>query len=86
MNKPRVTDFETCLRTEDGKEGSTDEEIQRIALRWKRFSFLRGLYVDDDVSQEFDRFRTAFASGLTPEVGAIMVLPGFKRGIIETSQ
>lgn len=86
VHKPRTTDFETCLRSEDKKERCTDEEIQKIVLRWKRFSFLRGLYVDDDVSQEFDRFRTNFASGLTPEESATMVLPGFKSGSIETSQ
>lgn len=86
IHKPRVTDFEACLRTKDGKEGSTDEEIQKIVLRWKRFSVLRGLYVDDDVSLEYDRFRRAFASGLTPEESATMVLPGFKSGSIEASQ
>lgn len=83
--KPSIRVFETCLRTEDNKEGSTDEEIQRIVLRWKRFSFLRGLYVDENISQEFDRFRTALASDLTPEERATMVLPGFNSGSIETS-
>ena len=86
IHKPRITGFEARLRSEDGKQGSTDEEIQRIVSRWKRFSFLRGLYVDDDVSQEFDRFRTAFASGLTPEESTTMVLPGIKSSSIEASQ
>ena len=83
--RPSITVFETFLRTEDNKEGLTEEEIQNIVLRWKRFSFLRGLYVDDNVSQEFNQFRTAFTSGLTPEERAVLVLPGFNTGSIETS-
>lgn len=84
-HKPSIRVFETCLRTEDNKKGSTDEEIQKIVLRWKRFSFLRGLYVDDNISHEFDRFRTAFASDLTPDERATMVLPGLNSGSIKTS-
>lgn len=83
--RPSITVFETCLRTDDHKEGSTNQEIQRIVLRWKRFSFLRGLYVDDNVSQDFDRFRTAYTSDLTPDEKATMVLPDLNSGSIQTS-
>ncbi|CAF9936941.1 MAG: hypothetical protein ALECFALPRED_007013 [Alectoria fallacina] len=84
-NKPSIKVFETCLSSKDDKEGLTKEEIQKIVIRWKHFSFLRGLYVDDDVFKEFDRFRAAFASGLTPEQGATIVSPGFDHASVEAS-
>ena len=83
--KPSIRVFESCLRTKDEKEASTDQEIQKIIARWKSFSFLRGLYVDDNVSREFERFRAAFTSSLTPEQGASILSPGLSDAIIESS-
>lgn len=83
-HKPTIKVLETCLLSEDNKEGSTDEEVQKIIVRWKQFSLLRGLYLDDSVSKEFDRFRAAFASGLTSEKGAIIVPPGLDNASIQT--
>lgn len=84
-NKPSIKVFETCLFSKDDKEGLTKKEIQKIVIRWKHFSFLRGLYVDDDVFKEFDRFRAAFVSGLTPGQGATIVSPGLDRTSVEAS-
>ena len=83
--KPSFKLLETCLLTEDNKKGSTDEEIRIILARWKGFSLLRGLYVDDKVSEEFDRFRAAFASGLTREKGVTIVPPSLDDASIKTS-
>lgn len=84
-HKPSIEVFETCLLTDDDKESSTDAEIQKIIVRWKHFSFLRGLYVDDDLFEEFDRFRAAFASGLARDQGATIVSPGLDNVSTETT-
>lgn len=83
--KPSIRIFETCLRAKDDKESSKDPEIQRIVVRWKHFSFLRRLYADDNVFQEFVSFHEASTSGLTPEEGANIVSPGLSNDIIHTS-
>lgn len=84
--KPDIRAFETCLCAKINKDGWTNAEIQEIVVRWRHFSFLRRLYADENVIKEFESFRAAFASGLTPEEGPIIVLPGLDNATVEASR
>ena len=65
------------------KKALTDEMINEISLRWREFRHLRELYLDEQISKEFQSYRANFASeDLSWEERAAIVEPG----IIKSSE
>ncbi len=65
--RPPLKAYTSVLNLQERKRDLLDREIQIIEARWKHFSFLRGLYVDDLVSRDFETYRARFASSLKPK-------------------
>ena len=54
----------------------TNEEVDGVAARWRKFRFLRELYLDESVAEEFMEFRRKFVSILAAEERVAIVKPG----------
>ena len=54
----------------------TDEEVDGVAARWRKLRFLRELYLDESVAEEFMEFRRKFVSILAAEERVAIVKPG----------
>lgn len=61
-NRPPLVAYTSVLDLKDSKKELSGGLIQDIEIRWKQFSFLRGLYVDNLISDEFEISRAYFDS------------------------
>ena len=84
-HRPALIAYTSLLDLKDSKRDLSDGLLQDICLRWKRFSFLRGLYADGLVSHEFERFRARFASRLDLKAKATIMKEGLAADSLENS-
>ena len=65
-----------CLKTDARRNHLNDDEIDDIAERWRRLKLLQQLYLDTQLSGEFEAWRSAFASDISAAARAEILKPG----------
>ncbi len=80
--KPEAIECIACMTTEVDMKALNDADIREIVIRWRRFSFLRKLYMDENLFEEYEEFRSNLSS---PELPLITMKPRKARGGIKTT-
>ena len=60
--RPKAKECIACMTTKVDMKALDDADIQEIVIRWRRFSFLRELYMDENLFEEYEEFRSASLS------------------------
>ena len=68
--------FKNCLDGDARRDQLNDNEIDDIAERWRQFTLLQRLYLDTQLSEEFQAWRSAFVSDLSAGARAKILKPG----------
>lgn len=76
--RPSESVIRDCMNTTWTKEYLTDEVIANIASRWYQVKYLRQLYLDDRVAQDFQDFHVKFAQKQQSDNGTKLVKGGVK--------
>ena len=75
-DRPDPTVFKNCLYSDARCDKLSDNEIDDIVKRWRRLKLLQRLYLDTQVSEEFEAWRSAFVSDLSAGARAEILKPG----------
>ena len=84
-HRPPLKAYTSTLHLQERKKDLSDSLIQGIEARWKHFSSLRGLYVDNLVSRDFETYRARFASSLKPKARTAIAEKSLAHASIEKS-
>lgn len=75
-DRPDPAVFMNCLNSDARRDHLSDNEIDDIAERWRRLKLLQQLYLDTQLSGEFEAWRSAFVSDLSAGARAEILKPG----------
>lgn len=75
-DRPDPAVFKNCLNSDARRDQLSDNEIDDIAERWRQFNLLQRLYLDTQLSEEFEAWRSAFVSDLSAKARANILKPG----------
>lgn len=75
-DRPDPAVFKNCLDSDARCDQLSDNEIDDIAERWRQLKPLQRLYLDTQLSEEFEAWRSAFVSDLSTGARAEILKPG----------
>ena len=84
-DRPDPAVFKDCLDIDARRDQLGDDEIDDIAERWRQLKLLQRLYLDTQLSEEFEAWRSAFVSDLSADAGAGILKPGITTSSNATS-
>lgn len=87
-HRPKSKEGIACLSTKVNIKALDDVDIREIIKRWRKFSFLRELYMNGDLFREYEDFRqrSLIRANLSAGTGIPLMEPGDARGGIKTAQ
>lgn len=85
--RPKAKEALACLSAKIDKKTLKDAEFQEVIERWRTFSFLRNLYTDGDLFEEYESFRecSSIWPNLSLRTGIPLIEPADTCGGIKTS-
>ena len=86
-HRPKAEEGLACIFTKLDRKDLKDADFREIIKRWRTFSFLRDLYTDRDLFEEYESFRecSSIWPNLSPETGIHLMEPADAGGGVKTS-
>lgn len=86
-HRPKAEEGLACISTKVDVKALKDADIWEITKRWRNFSFLRDLYTDGGLFEEYENFRhcSSYWPNLSPGTGIPLMKPADAHGGIKTT-
>ena len=87
QHRPKAEEGLVCMSTKVDMKALKDADFREIIERWRAFSFLRDLYTDSDLFEEYESFRECASKfpRLSLDFGIPLMEPAAASGGIKTS-